>query len=147
MQKYSQVKQKLETLFVIISTLGLVSHASASNGSHGKQVEAFQCGSLGGLTLTTLSESPAPALSNRAEAYLLISDRNLSYAGVINSSMGGNDRTFTISPSQDFRTPDETTKENILTLSIISGYVYGKAREQITIYTPHEAMTCIREYP
>ena len=145
MQKYSQVKQKLETLFVVISMSGLVSHASASYGSHGKQVEAFQCASLGGLILTTLAESPDQALKNTAEAYLLIRDRNISYAGVIHSFMGGNDRTFTISPSQDFRTPDKTTKENILTLSIISGYVYGKDREQITIYTPNEAMTCIRE--
>lgn len=147
MQKYSQVKQKLEIFFAIISMSGLVSHASASYGSHGKQVETFQCGSLGGLILTTLSESPTKSLRNKGEAYLLIRERNLSYAGVIHSSMGGNDRTFTISSSQNFRTPDETIKGNFVSLSIVSGYVYGKERDQITIYTPNEARTCIRTNP
>lgn len=147
MQKHCQTKQKLNILFAIIFISGLTIHASPSYGSQDEKIEAFRCGSIGGLTLTTLAESPDQALKNTAEAYLVINDKNILYTGVIHSFMGGNDRTFTISPSQDFRRPDETAKENTLILSIISGYVYGKKREQITIYTLNEAMTCIRENP
>ena len=85
MKKYSQIKSKLETFFVIIIASVLVIHASASYGSHGEQVEIFQCGSLGDLTLTTLLESPALELRNTAKAYLFISERNLSYTGVIHN--------------------------------------------------------------
>lgn len=147
MKKYSQIKSKLEAFFVIIIASVLVSHASASYGSHGEQVEIFQCGSLGDLTLTTLLESPALELRNTAKAYLFISERNLSYTGVIHNFVGGNDRTFTISSSQNFRRLDETTKGSLVALSIVSGYVYGKERDQITFYTPNAVKTCIRANP
>ena len=127
---------------ITLLTAGLASHASHA---YAKEVELFRCGSLGRVKLTsTIDKSGSPS-SNTYKAKLLISSQGIAVNGVIHSFMGGNDRTFTRLPSDNYRNPDETSNENPFTLSVVSGYVYGKKREQITIYTLNEAKTCIRE--
>ena len=124
---------RCKSILTTVLSLGLIlpCHAYCNDN---KEVEIFQCGSLGRVVLTTSS--------NTAE--LSISSGKTITLGVIHSVMGGNDRTFTNSLSDNYRRPDETTKRNPFTLRILSGYVYGKSREQITIHTPAEAKTCIR---
>ena len=137
----SQIPQTLKakrtrcSLLIALLAAGLSNHPCHANHNDSREIEIFQCGSLGRVILTSSSD----------KAELAINSKSLITTGVIHSFMGGNDRIFTKSQSDNFRNPDETTERNPLTLRIISGYTYGKEREQITIHTLDEANTCIRE--
>ena len=132
-------------LFNTLLITGLTINPQLAHPGNSMKTERFQCGDLGEVTLKSSMSSPIQPSRNAYKAQLSISSKKAVFIGVIHSFMGGQDRTFTRSLSDSFRTPDETSKGNPITLSVVSGYVYGKEREQITIYTLSEANTCIRE--
>ena len=132
-------------LFNTLLITGLGMDAQLAHASDSMQTERFQCGSLGEVMLKSSTNTPIHPSHNAYKAHLSISSKKVMLTGVVHSFMGGQDRTFTRSLSDNFRTPDETTKGNPMTLNVISGKIYGKEREQITIYTLSEAKTCIRK--
>ena len=136
------------TQAALLNTLlitGLQMDTQHAHADDSMQTERFQCGSLGEVMLKSLTSSPIHPSQNAYKAQLSISNKKAMLTGVVHSFMGGQDRTFTRSLSDNFRTPDETKKENPITLNVVSGNIYGKEREQITIYTLSEAKTCTRE--
>ena len=132
------------TLLITLLIAVLASHQNAAKTSGREQVEIFQCGSLGEVILTSSTEFSDLVPLYTPKAHLSIQGNGVIVAGVIHNFMGGNDRTFTNSPSDNFRMPGETSENNPITMSLLSGYIYGKRRDQITIYTLDEAKTCIR---
>ena len=132
-------------IFKTLLITGLTINPQIAHAGDSMQTERFQCGDLGEVTLKSSMSSPIQPSRNAYKAQLSISSKKAVFIGVIHSFMGGQDRTFTRSLSDNFRAPDETTKGNPITLNVVSGWVYGKEREQITIYTLSEAETCIRE--
>lgn len=132
-------------LFKTLLITGLTINLQTAHAGDSMQTERFRCGEMGEVTLKSSISSPIHPSRNAYKAQLSIGSKRLVLTGVIHSFMGGQDRTFTRSPSDNFRTPDETSKGNPITLNVVSGYVYGREREQTTIYTLSEAMTCIRE--
>ena len=136
------MKKKQRTLLITLLAAGLASHPCHA---YARVAELFRCGSLGRVTLISQRNQAAAPLRNTHKAELTISSKRTVKTGVVHSFMSENDRTFTSSPNDNFRNPDQTSKDNPVTLHVVSGYVYGKEREQITIYTLDEAKTCIRE--
>jgi len=57
---------------------------------------------------------------------------------------GRKGKAFTKRPNDNFKSSERTSK-NPLNLSVISGQVEGKEREQFTIQPPNKAKNCIRE--
>ena len=109
---------RCKSILTTVLSLGLIlpCHAYCNDN---KEVEIFQCGSLGRVVLTTSS--------NTAE--LSISSGKTITLGVIHSVMVEMTEHSRIH-SDNYRRPDETTKRNPFTLRILSGYVYGKSRSR-----------------
>ena len=130
------LKTKIKNWIFLTAFLaaGLSNQPCDAHHRDDRRIEMFQCGSFGRVKLTSYSNSAELKIPNKSK---------IAY-GVIHSMMGGTDRTFTKSQTDDFRIPDKTTKENPIMLSMISGHVYGKKRDQITIHTLTETKTCIR---
>ena len=107
-------------------------------------VERFNCGKLG---LVTMSLSPKATMAAGHvihQARISIPSRKINQVGVLHNSMGGNDRTFTRKATDDFRSMDETTASNPVMMSILGkGYFYGKERQHITVTTLKESYSCI----
>ena len=108
------------------------------------KVEKFNCGRLG---IVIVSSSPKALLRAGHLVYkasISIPSRKLNQVGVLHSSMGGNDRSFTTKATDNFRSVDDTTSSNPVMISILGrGYFYGKQRQQITVTTLNEAYSCI----
>ena len=138
------------TRAALLNTLlitGLQMDTQVAHADDSMQTERFQCGSLGEVMLKSLTSSPIRPSHNAYKAELSISSKKVILTGVVHSFMGGQDRTFTRSLSDNFRTPAATTRGNPITLNVVPGNIYEREREreQITIYTLSEAKTCIRE--
>ena len=108
------------------------------------KVEQFNCGALGKVTISSATKASIAAGQVTYQARITIPSRNIMQVGVLQSSMGGNHRTFTRRATDDFRSFDETTASNPLMMRILGkGYFYGKKREEITVVTLKEAYSCI----
>ena len=107
-------------------------------------VEKFNCGRLGILILSSSPKALLRACHLIYNASISIPSRKLNQVGVLHSSMGGNDRSFTRKATDNFSSVDDTTSSNPVMISILGkGYFYGKQRQQITATTLNEAYSCI----
>ncbi len=107
-------------------------------------VEKFNCGRLGIVTMSSSPKATMAAGHVIYQALITIRSRKINQVGVLHSSMGGNDRTFTRKATDEFRSVDETTTSNQVMMSILGkGYFYGKERQHITVTTLKESYSCI----
>lgn len=107
-------------------------------------VEKFNCGRLGIVVVRSSPKAIIAAGHVTYKARISIPSRKINQAGILHSSMGGNDRMFTRKATDNFRSVGDTTAENAVMMSILGkGYFYGKERQQINVTTIKEAYTCI----
>ena len=108
------------------------------------KVEKFNCGRMGSVTLSSTSKATMAAGHITYQARIAIPSRKINQAGILHSSMGGNDRTFTRKATDNFRSVDDTSLSNPVMINILGkGYLYGKERQQIKVVTLKEAYSCI----
>ena len=130
-------------ILVLIGCILVVTNAPMQAKDFSK-VEKFNCGRIGTVTLSSTSKATMAAGHITYQARIAIPSRKINQAGILHSSMGGNDRTFTRRETDNFRSVDETSSVNPVMMSILGkGYFYGKERQQITVATLKEAFTCI----
>ena len=107
--------------------LSLLVAAQPGEATAQTRVERFNCGALG---LVVLHSGPV-RFSREAghtvpAAPISIAARGLDQAGVVDTIMGGNDRTFTRGESAPFRSADDTSAANPVILNILIGdHIYS----------------------